>query len=207
MVFETQISMSFPTSQFVIQGFAPSFRLDRTITGGVIIVCIQDDTPPKLQNISYVSSDTECLAIEVNLHKAKWLLTCLCNLQKSNISNHLMNLSKIIDWNSSWHDKYLCIGDVNSETSETALKHFSNLYKLKDLDREPTCFKNSDKPSCIGLLLTNRFNTFSRYTVNWNFSFRFSQNESNSLLEDYFTKQKHEIIFYRNYKKIDNLKF
>ena len=152
MVFETQISMSFPTSQFVIQGFAPSFRLDRTITGGVIIVCIQDDTPPKLQNISYVSSDTECLAIEVNLHKAKWLLTCLCNLQKSNISNHLM--------------KYLCIGDVNSETSETALKHFSNLYKLKDLDREPTCFKNSDKPSCIGLLLTNRFNTFSRYTVN-----------------------------------------
>ena len=101
MVFETKISMSFPTSQFVIQGFAAPSKQDRTTTCGGIIVYIRDDIPPKLQNISYVSSDTECLAIEVNLRKTKWLLTCLCNSHKSNISNHLLNLNKIMDRNSS----------------------------------------------------------------------------------------------------------
>ena len=34
MVSETKIEMSFPTSQFVIQGFAATFLLDRTNSGG-----------------------------------------------------------------------------------------------------------------------------------------------------------------------------
>ena len=56
MVSETKIDMSFPTSQFVIQGFAAPFRLDRTNTGGGILVYVRDDVPSKLLNISYVSS-------------------------------------------------------------------------------------------------------------------------------------------------------
>ena len=50
------------------------------------------------------------------------------------------------------------------------------------------------------------FKKFSKYTGNWNWFFRFSQNESNSF-ENIFAKQKHETIFYRNCKKFDNLKF
>ena len=71
MVSETKIDMSFPSSQFVIQGFAAPFRLDRTNTGEGILVYVWDDIPSKLMNIPYVSSDTECLAILVNLHKTK----------------------------------------------------------------------------------------------------------------------------------------
>ena len=109
-------------------------------------------------NISYVSYDTECLAIEINKRKTKWLLITIEN--KNNISNHLMNLSKIIDKNSSHYHKYLCIGDFISETNETALRNFCDLYKLKNLVREPTCFKNPDNPSCIDLFLTNCSNSF-----------------------------------------------
>ena len=115
MVSETKIDMSFPTSQFVIQGFDAPFRLDRTNTGGRILVYVRDDIPSKLLNISYVSSDTECLAIEIKKwlrqsgNKTKWLLICSCNPHKNNILNHLINLSKIIDRNSSRYDKYLCI--------------------------------------------------------------------------------------------------
>ena len=68
-----------------------------------------------------------------------------------------MNLNKIIDRNSSRYDKYLCVGDFNSETSETALRNFCDLYKLKNLVRKMTCFKNPDNPSCIDLFLTNCF--------------------------------------------------
>ena len=76
MVSEAKIDMSFPASQFVIQGFAAPFRLDRTNTGGGILVNVRDDIPSKLLNISCVSSDSECLAVEINLRKTKWLLIC-----------------------------------------------------------------------------------------------------------------------------------
>ena len=66
-----------------------------------------------------------------------------------------MNLSKIIDRNSCHYDKYLCTGDFNSETSETRLRNFCDLYKLKKLVSEPSCLKNPDNPSCIDLFLTN----------------------------------------------------
>ena len=52
MVFETKIDMSFPATQFVIQGFAATFRLDRTNTGGGILIYIRDNIPYKLLNIS-----------------------------------------------------------------------------------------------------------------------------------------------------------
>ena len=34
------------------------------------------------------------------------------------------------------------------------MKAFCNQYKLKTLNKETTCFKNVDKPSCIDLFLT-----------------------------------------------------
>ena len=71
-----------------------------------------------------------------------------------------MYLSEIIGRNSSRYDKYVCMGDFNSEVSETALKNFCDLDKLKKLVREATCFKNPDNPSRIDLLLTNCSRSF-----------------------------------------------
>ena len=109
MVSETKIDMSFPTSQFVIQGFAASLRVNRTNTDGGILVYVGDDIISNLLNISYVSSDTECVATEINLCKTEWLLIGSYNPHKNNISNYLMNLSKIVDKNSSGYDKCLCL--------------------------------------------------------------------------------------------------
>ena len=117
-----------------------------------------------------------------------------------------MNLSKIIDLNSSRCDKYLFIGDFNSVTSETALRNFCGLYKLKDLVREPTCFKNPDNPSCIGLFLTNGSRSFQdTQVIETGLSDFHKMNLT--VLKMFFTKQKHETIFYRNHKKFNNLKF
>ena len=110
-VSETIIDTSFATTQFAIQGFVPPFRLDRTNTGRGVLIHARDDIASKVLNISCVSSDTECLAIEANF-KTKWLIICTCNLHKNSISFHFMNLSKIIDRVSSHYDKYLCIGDL-----------------------------------------------------------------------------------------------
>ena len=117
-----------------------------------------------------------------------------------------MNLSKIIDRNSSRYDKYLCIGDFNSETSETELRNFCDLYKLKNLVSESTCFKNPDNPPCIDLFLKNCSRRFQdTQVIETGLSDFHKMNLT--ILKMYFTKQKHETIFYRNYKTIDNLKF
>ena len=84
-----------------------------TTTGGGTVAYVRDDIPVKLLNITYVCSDTERLAIEVNLRKAKWLLISSCNRHKNNISNHVMILSKIKNRNSSHYEKYLFVEDFN----------------------------------------------------------------------------------------------
>ena len=142
--------------------------------------------------IFHACSDTECLAIEVNLRKTKWLLICSYNAHKNNISSHLKNISKIIDRNSSRYGKYLCLGDFNSETHETALRNFCDMYKLKKLD--------------IDLFLTNCSRSFQDSPVIEAGVSDFHKMNL-TVLKMYFTKQKHETIFYRNYKKFDNQKF
>ena len=37
---------------------------------------------------------------------------------------------------------------------------FCGIYNLKNLVNKPTCYKKTDKPSCIDLILTNRQKSF-----------------------------------------------
>ena len=62
-----------------------------------------------------------------------------------------------------------------------------------------TCFEDQLKPSCIDLFLTNCSRQFPRYWGNTDRALRFSQDEYN--------RQKHETVFFRNYKKFDNSVF
>ena len=48
------------------------------------------------------------------------------------------------------------LGDMNLEFSE----HFCNIYYLKNLVKEPTCYKSNENPCCNDLFLTNRPKTF-----------------------------------------------
>ena len=53
------------------------------------------------------------------------------------------------------YDNFLFAGDFSSEMVESAVENFCGTYHLHNLIKDPTCFKNPDKPSCIDLLLTN----------------------------------------------------
>ena len=45
---ETKLDKSFPTSQFLVKGFAEPFRLDRNRNGGGVMIYIRDDIPSRL---------------------------------------------------------------------------------------------------------------------------------------------------------------
>ena len=117
-----------------------------------------------------------------------------------------MNLSKIFERNASHYDKYLCIGDFNSETSKTALRNFCDFYTQKNLVNGLMCFKNLDKPSFINLFLTNCSRSSQGTQVN-EIGLSDFRKMNLTIFKIYFTKQKHETIFYKKYIAFDNLKF
>ena len=45
------------------------------------------------------------------------------------------------------------------------MKTFGEIYKLRNLIKEPTCFKNLENPTCINLILTNKLLSFKNIYV------------------------------------------
>ena len=76
MILETKIDNSFPTMQFLIEGYC-IYRLDRNEYGGGILVYVREDIPSKF--IPTQSSSIEGFLIELNLRCKKWLLSCSYN--------------------------------------------------------------------------------------------------------------------------------
>ena len=98
------------------------------------------------------------------------------------------------------------LGDFNAGIEETAMKSFCESYNLTNLIKQPTCFKNTKKPSCIDLILTNRpkavqttclietgLSDFHRMTV--------------YVLKMHFRKPPPRIISYRDFSNYHNANF
>ena len=61
-------------SQFVINGFSKPYRIDRNRNGGGVMIYVRQDIPSKRLSKHNLPSDIECLCVEINLRKSKWLL-------------------------------------------------------------------------------------------------------------------------------------
>lgn len=83
------------------------------------------------------------------MKKQKWLSVCSYNAHLQNIVSHLHKLQVDLDSLYGRYDRMLLIGDLNCEIEDDSLAGFCNENNLVALVKEPTCFKNPDKPSCI----------------------------------------------------------
>ena len=99
--------------------------------------------------------DIEALFVEIVIGKIKWLFCCLHNTYKSMITYHLKEIGKGLEFYTTYYEKILLMDDFNSEISEASMNSFCNLYSLICLVEEPTCYKNSKRPSSIDLFLSN----------------------------------------------------
>ena len=163
MILETKIENSFPKGQFLIKGFCEPFRIDRKIHGGGILFYVREDIPVKLLSVEPLPA--ECLFVEINLRKRKWLVCCSYNPHKDNISNHLQLIRKKLDLYSSNYERIILVGDFSSEINDKCMNDFCESYNLSSLIRESTCYKNPENPSCIDLFLTNSPNSFQNSGV------------------------------------------
>ena len=82
LISETKLDDSFPSAQFLLDGFSKLHRLDRCSNGGGILLYIIDDIPSGLPSNS---NKTESIFAEINFREKKWLFCASYNLHKSSI--------------------------------------------------------------------------------------------------------------------------
>ena len=154
VVSETKLDGTFPTSQFLMQDYLTPFRKDQTSKGGGTLLYVREDIPCKIIKLE-TDAYYEGFFIEINLRKKKWLLSCSYNSHKNNIGTHLEIIGKTLDKLSASYDNIILLGDFNVEPEEAKMTEFLNMYSLKNLVSQKTCFENPENPSCIDLILTN----------------------------------------------------
>ena len=142
--------------------------------------------------------------VEINLRSKKWLLGCSYNPHKEKIISHLNNLSTALDKLCTNHENIILLGDFNVEVEEKNMSE--NLYNLRNLVKQKTCFKNPENPSCIGLILTNSLRTFQNSNV-FEAGLSDFHKLTTTVLKQYFPKLKPKVVNYRDYRKFHNEEF
>ena len=127
------------------------------------------------------------------------LLCCSYNPNFSQISFHLNELGKNLDTLTSKYDNTILLGDFNTEPADMAVSSFCEIYNLKNLIKDKTCFK----PSCIDLIITNRPKSFKNYMVIETGLSDFHK-MCFTVMKMYHSKQKPSIIHYRKFKDFNN---
>ena len=98
---------------------------------------------------------TEIFCVELNPRKQKWLIFCCSNPHKHLIKDHLLQIKNAVDFYSKSYENIISVGVFNAEISDSHMNSFCAIYHLKSLIKQPTFYKNPEKPSCIDLILTN----------------------------------------------------
>ena len=74
LVSEAKFDDSFPTAQFLSDGFSKSYILDRCSNGGGILLYVKDDISSRLLTDHRLPDNVECLFTEINIRNKKWIV-------------------------------------------------------------------------------------------------------------------------------------
>ena len=106
----------------------------------------------------------ECVCFEINLRGNKWVIFSIYRPPSQSEAYFFENLGIAIDRYSEKSENFLLLGDVNKEETDEQLHNFMIGCALKNMMKEPTCFK-SENPRLIDLILTNRYRSFQNTTT------------------------------------------
>ena len=198
MIAETKLDSSLPIEQFSVHGFSKPFRLDRNSNGGELLVYVRDDIPSfQLKSFSF-KDDIEFICFEINLRRKKWVLFCIYRPPSQEQAYFFDEIGKAIVHHSEKYENFMLFGDFNAVETDQEVIDFMNLFDLKNLVREPTCFK-SNNPRCIDLMLTNRGRNIQQTTAIETGLSDFHKMVV-TVLKTSFDKQKPNVVNYRDYR-------
>ena len=73
VITEIKLDSTFPTSQFLIEGYSEPYRFDRNRNGGDVLIYVREDIPSKPLTDHKLPHYIEGIFVELNLRKNKWL--------------------------------------------------------------------------------------------------------------------------------------
>ena len=165
---ETKLDHTFPEKQFLIPGYKKPYRRDRNRNGGGVMIYVREDIPSDILIKHKTLENIEAIFVEINLRKNKLLLigTYHSTNEKYGAKDdvYFMQIGLALDVYSTY-DKFLIAGDLNVREEDDTLDEFMNSYHAKNLVKDPTCFKNTENPSCIDLFITNSYRSFQKTTT------------------------------------------
>ena len=82
--------------------------------------------------------------MDIRIRNNIWLLCCSYNPNKLQIASHIQEISNGIDGYCNNYENILIMGDFNVDVKEASLHLSCDQYKLKSLNKDPTCYKNID---------------------------------------------------------------
>ena len=143
MISEIKIHTSFPISKFTMPGYLI------TSHGGEILFFSRDYIScKKIKMIAMLISRGFC----GEKFKEKWLFCCSYNHMKVIRQTILKAFFRY--WTNLMQLTTILLGDVNVEPEDESIAEFLNLYNLKNLVKQKTCFRTPDKHTCIDVILT-----------------------------------------------------
>ncbi len=187
----------------MIDGFSKPYRRDRTANGGGILIYVRDGIPSKELNEHNFPEDIEGIFVELNFRKSKCLLMGSYHPPNQRDDYYFDRVSNSLDIYAPKYDTFLLTSDFNAEDSEQELGDFLSNHCAKNIQKEKTCFKNMESPSCIDLFITNSPMSFQNTTALENGLSDFHK-MSITVFKTKFEKRKPTEVTYRDYKKFSN---
>ena len=117
------------------------------------MIYVQDDTPSKMLTKHNLPEDIEAAFIELNFCKCKWLLYTTYRAPSQNHNYFFDNIDKCFDVYSTY-ERVALASDFHAHVSVKSFDTFLYQYELTSINKNPTCYKNPNNPSCIDYILT-----------------------------------------------------
>jgi hypothetical protein len=128
------------------------------------------------------------------------------NPHKENITKFLSRISEEMDQILPKYENLLMLGDWNSTVNEESLANFCEMYNLENLIKEPTCFKSTENPSSIDIILTNKKLSFQN-TMTIETGLSDFHKMTVTVMKRFFKKKEPIKIVYHDRKNFDAVKF
>ena len=105
-----------------------------------ILLYNKEDIPSKMLKFEQVQNNFKGFFVNINLRKKMWLLSCSYKPNKKNIVNHVKNITTGLDQFSVAYDN-LILGNFNVKPEKESMLDVLNIYNLKNLVKQKTCYK------------------------------------------------------------------
>ena len=154
------------------------------------------------------NTDNEGIFIELLLRKENWLLYRGYNPGRDRISQYIKNVEDTLNKYINKYDNLIMLGDFNCDfiIEGNKLLEFCEAYNLTNIVNDPTCSKNPLHPTYIDVILTNKSKKFQNTTT-----IETGLSDYHKMvitcLKCYMTKVPQRVIYYRNYKQLDETRF